>query len=297
VVADWLELGVLLFDEDGDGITLPECVDLFIEAQIYDSQDFCTELFESVFSELRTREQVFGDDYPMVIDPVTRLELRSPWSESPALTFCLLLSVAPHYSGYTEWVAGDYVAQGELFERLTAQAFNHVFPEWEITRTGWNGGGGVSTTELMSRIADATDEAVRAEAPGFVGVAEKDLGVDLAAVRRFSDGRASLPVIFTQCASGRDWPRKILTPDTSRWKQLITFTHSPLKSLSLPFRLNEGEYSSRRSQCKGLLMDRLRLLPRGTESSWLDASTRDDLIAWIGPRRNWLVENFSMEMA
>jgi len=44
-------------------------------------------------------------------------------------------------------------------------------------------------------------------------------------------------------------------------------------------------------------MDRLRLLPRGTESSWLDASTRDDLIAWIGPRRNWLVENFSMEMA
>jgi hypothetical protein len=212
------------------------------------------------------------------------------------LTFCILVSVAPYYSGYTEWVGGNYVAQGELFERLTAASFQRVLPEWEVTRTGWNGGGGVSLAQLMTQVADATDEIVRTEAPAFVGDAEKDLGVDVAAVRRFADGRAALPVMFTQCASGRDWHRKILTPDTSRWKQLVTFTHSPLKSLSLPFCLDQREYATRRSQCKGLLIDRLRLLPPGDES-WLDPETREALIEWITPRLAWLEEHFSLELA
>lgn len=297
VVTDWLELGVLAFDGERGGVSVPECIDLFIEEQVYDSQDFCAEFFDSVFAELRTRRLNFGSQYPIEIDPTgPSLVACTDWQAAPALTFCLLLSVAPYYSGYTEWVGGNYVAQGELFEQLTAAALQRALPDWEITRTGWNGGGGVNLTELLTIMADATDEIVRTEAMSSVGAAEKDLGVDVAAVRKFPDGRASLPVVFAQCASGRDWPGKILTPDTSRWKQLVTFTHSPLKSLTLPFRLDENEYAQRRSQCKGLLMDRLRLLPPGDES-WLDAETQQALIGWLEPRLAWLRLNFSLELA
>jgi len=295
VVSDWLELAVLAFDLDHDGFTMPQCIDLLIEDQIYDSQDFCAEFLDSVFGELRTRQLIFGSEYPITIDSSgTRVSARADWREFPGLTFCLVLSVASFYSGYTEWVDGGYVAQGALFEQLSARAFLKVLPDWSVTRTGWNGGGGLSVTELMDLMAEATDEAVRPDASTFLGYAEKDLGVDVAAVRKFVDGRASLPVVFAQCASGRDWPRKILTPDTSRWKQLVTFTHKPLKSLTLPFRIEQSEYPSRRSQCKGLLMDRLRLLPQGDES-WLDHDTREALIDWLTPRLAWLEEHFPLD--
>lgn len=296
VIADWLELAVLMFDEDAEGITRAECVALFVKEGIYDSQDFCAEFFESVFSELRTRQRIFGLDYPIRLDEAGRLAAEGDWTETPGLAFCLLVSTAPYYSGYSKWVGGNYVAQGELFERLTTEALMRTFPQWNVSRTGWNGGGGVTIMELVGRVAGATDEVVRAEAEQSVGEREKDLGVDVAAVRRFGDDRASLPVIFTQCASGRDWHRKILTPDTSRWRQLVTFTHSPLKALSLPFRIGEFEYRSRRSQCKGLLMDRLRLLPTGAEASWVGGDTRRDLVEWLARRREWLIDHFALEL-
>jgi hypothetical protein len=294
IVADWLELGLLVFDPDAEGMSIPDCVDLMVEGHIYESQDFCREFFDSVFGELRERQSNFGNDYPLTFaSGGLRLIATGSWRDSAALTFCLLLSALPNYSGYSEWVAGHYVEQGELFERVSAAAFAQLFPEWDVMRTGWNGGDGVVTLDsLMTSVADATDEVVRTEAAAFVGVAEKDLGVDVAAVRRFTDRRASLPTMFAQCASGRDWPKKLATPDTSRWKQLVTFTHSPLKSLALPFRLTDDEYRQRRSQCKGLLMDRFRLLPQGDES-WLEAGVRDALVAWIEPRIEWLNEHYS----
>ncbi len=257
LVADWLELGVLLFDDDDEGITVHECVDYFVEEQIYRDQGFCAAFFESVFGELRTRTQLFGTDYPISIDPSLRLTCAEPWREHTALAFCLLVSTAPFYSGYTDWVGGDYVQQGALFEAITAAALGRWFPEWEVTRTGWGGGIGTPLIELLDEIAASTMETVRTEAPAFVAAAEKDLGMDIAAVRRFPDRRAALPVIFGQCASGRDWKHKLHTPDTSRWKQLLTLTHTPLKAFSLPYRLVDGDYTVRRSQCKGLLLDRV----------------------------------------
>ena len=40
-------------------------------------------------------------------------------------------------------------------------------------------------------------------------------------------------------------------------------------------------------------MDRLRLLPREPESNWMNQDLRDDLVAWLEPRRTWLIENYA----
>jgi len=120
--------------------------------------------------------------------------------------------------------------------------------------------------------------------------------MDIAAVRRFRDGRAALPVIFGQCASGRDWTAKLATPDAARWKQLLTLTHTPLKAFSMPFRLLDHDYDIRPSQYKGLLMDRLRLLPWGLESNWIERATRVAVINWLVPRREWLLTNYKHDV-
>ena len=298
VVADWLELSCLLFDDDREGWTIPECADYLIDQRIYDDQDFCAEFLESVFSELRVRQQLRGPAYPLQLGSTGRLLSTAPWTEAPALTFCLQLSLLPYYSGYTRWVNGDYVEQGRLFEVVTEDAFSVWFPEWEVLRTGWSGGGGaVSVLDLLDLIGRATVEAVRAEAETFISTEEKDLGMDIAAVRMFADGRPSLPVIFGQCASGQNWRDKLPTPNASRWKLLLTLTHTPLRAFSMPFRLQDGDYAVRRGQFQGLLMDRFRLLPPVAESSWLTAEAQDDLCAWVETRRGWLETNYFGESA
>jgi hypothetical protein len=295
IVSDWIELSTLLYDSD-DGITITECVGYFIEQQIYDDQDFCRAFFESVFAELSARQKVRRFEYPISMDDNKRLT-SAPWTDNPALAFCLLISVAPHYSGYTEWAGPNYIEQGSLFEKLTEDAMRIWFPGWDVHRTGWEGGVGTDINHLLNDLADLTSEAVRSESASVLSGDENDLGVDFAVIRNFPDQRASLPVIFGQCASGRDWSSKIHTPDTSRWKQLLTLTHSPLKAFSLPFRLPDDSYAARRSQYQGLLLDRLRLLPRGYETDWLREEVRADLVKWISPRREWLIENFDANVA
>jgi hypothetical protein len=291
LVADWIEMDSLFFGDPDEGVGIAEYVGHFIEEQLYDDQDFCTEFFQSVFSVLNVRRTLGGPQYPLAFTNQEVHRDRS-WEEVPALTFCLALSVLGRYSGYADWVAGDYVEQGDLFERLTANAMAAWLPEWDVTRTGWGGGEGTPLADLLDGIADMTEETIRAEAASFIGDDEKDIGVDVAAVRHFSDGRASLPVIFAQCASGRDWKSKLPSPDTSRWKQLVTLTHSPLKAFSMPFHLDDSAYAVRRSQFKGLLMDRQRLLPPSVESEWLDDHTAGALIAWLTARRDWLQSNY-----
>lgn len=294
VAADWVELTVLLSDSD-DGVTSHEIIDYLIESQIYEDQGYCAEFVESVLSEIRLRARISGSEYPLSVDKNQRVIRSSPWEECVGLTFCLTLSTLPYFSGYHDFAEGNYVEQGELFELVSVEAMRSWFPEWDVRRTGWGGGQGKSLTELLDEIASITGEDVRTEALDFVADSEKDLGLDLAAVRQFSDDRPALPVIFGQCASGRNWQKKLQTPDTSRWKQLLTLTHTPLKAFTFPFRLGELDYPARRSQHKGLLMDRLRLLPRGNESNWLQPETHDRLVDWVSRQRRWLIENYLAE--
>ena len=295
VVADWIEALVLFFEEQGgDGISVPDCVDYLIEEQIYDDQDYCTEFIGSVFAEIRFRASTC-DRYPIVIDDNRTVRSVAEWREHPALAFCIVVSLLPFYSGYSTWVDGDYNEQGLLFEKITEAALRSWFPQWEVFRTGWAARDGTSIADLLNLIAERTVEVVRSEAPSILTGDEKDLGMDIAAVRTFPDGRPSLPVIFGQCASGRNWPDKLPTPDASRWKQFLTLTHTPLRAFSLPFRLLGPDYESRRSQFKGLLMDRSRLIPGEGEDSWLDDDTRVEIAAFVDERLVWLADTYRHE--
>ena len=286
LAADWLEASVLSFDPDAEGLTQPEVVDYLIEQCIYEDQDHCAEFVESIFAEIRVRMRCGDGKYPVLIDDYGRLQGAD--ADAVALSFCLLLSILPSYSGYAAWVGGEYAEQGELFELLTEEAMAHSLPGWEVRRTGWSGGHGTSLTDLLDDIAEITRESVTSEAPQFVGTEEKDLGLDITAARPFGDGRPALPVIFGQCASGENWREKLHTPNASRWKRLLTFTHTPLRAFSVPFRLDDSDYPKRRSQYQGLVMDRLRLLPPEPESVWLSDPLRSRIEVWSNERVAWL---------
>jgi hypothetical protein len=289
LAADWLEAGVLVFDPYDEGLTQPEVVDYLIEQHIYEDQDHCAEFVESIFAEIRARMRCGGGGYPVSIDTYGRLL----GNDAVALSFCLLLSILSHYSGYTTWVAGNYVEQGELFELLTEESMAHTLPGWEVRRTGWGGGQVTSLPDLLNIVAEITRESVAADAPQFIGDDEKDFGLDIAAVRPFGDGRPALLVIFGQCASGENWTEKFHAPNTSRWKDLLTLTHTPLRAISFPFRLDERAYTTRRSQYQGLVMDRLRLLPPEPESVWLSDDLRSRIEDWTNERADWLRARYS----
>lgn len=297
LAADWLELSVLLFGASNEGITQPEIVDYLIEEQIYDDQDFCSEFVQSAYGEIRGRIDRYGGDYPIAVDETGRMLCQWPWTQSLALTFCLTLSIAPSYSGYSAWVGGHYEEQGELFEYVTLSAMQFWFAGWDIRRTGWSGGTGVALVDFIDSVADQLIESVHEASYSCVANEEKDLGLDLAAVLPFPDGRAAVPAIFGQCASGRNWSDKLQTPDASRWRDLLTLTHTPLRAFSFPFVLNSRDYETRRSQFKGVLMDRIRLLPSGLDAEWLDDSIADRISRWIVARRDWMLAHYALDEA
>ena len=48
--------------------------------------------------------------------------------------------------------------------------------------------------------------------------------------------------LFSQCASGANWDKKLKTPDLQIWQKIISFTTIPKRGFSLPFALLKNEF-------------------------------------------------------
>jgi len=153
VATDWLELLVLTSAEPWSAHNIS---DILAEGDVYRDQGFAAEFVESMWAEVRRRAASMEAGYPLAVEP----DRVSPIEGVPhaALLFCLLLSVGPHYSGWSTQFGGDYTEQGDLFERLVADALKHWLPSWDIVRTGWGDGNQIPLEGLVDTVAAAAFE-------------------------------------------------------------------------------------------------------------------------------------------
>ncbi len=264
-----------------------------MEADVYREQSFASEFVESIGAELRRRCARLGTGYPIDLLPTGAFRA-TPGAPSEALRFCLLLSVGTRYSDWSKQFDSDYSEQGELFERVVADALQFWFPSWNVVRTGWGDGNQLALEDLVSEVAQVTCEDVIEGWEDYVRAQAKDLGLDVAVVRSFGDSFGGVPAMMFQCASGEDWPTKLSTPDTKAWNRVISLTHTPLRGFSTPVVIPLDEVRSRRNQAHGVLLDRYRLLPPVPELDWLEDATGRSIAEWSNARTEWLQQRFAL---
>ena len=282
---DWLEATSLFAEEE---FSHTDIVDYLVEEQLYDSQDFASEFVSLSWTELQRRLAWLGIHSPIIFRD--RLMVRQlDWTEVPAHSFCLVVSLGPKYDNWGTRFGPDYNEQGRLFELITKAAMEVSFSGWRFFHTGWS-------RDNVSRLKDVIDNLVSNidERNGFPNAyapySANDAGVDLVWHLPFADHWGGAPVYLAQCASGMRWADKIHEPDINEWTKFIDFAAVPNKAFSLPFALNEKQLRQQSNRAKGLLLDRYRLLAHNRpEDEWVPTDLREALVTWLEPRIDWII--------
>ena len=99
IFCDWLE-GSLLFTGHGR-LSLSDIKDVLMEEHLYEKQDKASEFLADAWREFDRRKSALGQSYPIQIENL-RLQRMMPWRQSPAYSFCLLLSFAERYRSWAK---------------------------------------------------------------------------------------------------------------------------------------------------------------------------------------------------
>ncbi len=280
-LCDWMEASVLFDDEE---VAASQFVDVLTEKNVYASQDFAWEMVRNAWSELRRRRAWVGDGSPIAISTQRLVRIRE-WQAHPAQSFCLVLSCAVWYPNWAEKCGRNYTEQGELFEILTKEALEELFPDWQIYRTGWARSNTAGLGEAVESIASRLGETP-GDAEFWAGKWAKDAGLDLLCYRPFMDDRVGVPLFLMQCASGGDWGTKLRDPDTRLWTKMVAWASEPKKAFAMPFALpDDDDFKRKCNSVNGMFLDRYRILSAGrANSDWVSADLAEMLIEWLTPR-------------
>jgi hypothetical protein len=281
VFCDWIEGSILFID---DKLSSTDIVDALTEDQIYDDQDMAAEMVANAWTELKRRALCVGDGVSFSISG-SRITRQYPsWRDTPAHSFCVLLSLAKWHREWAQQFGSDYTEQGALFEYLTKETLERLFSGWIVHATGWtrtrtNGLAAVVDT-VASHLGESKGKVERWTRP-----TAKEAGLDLLCYRPFTDKRVGVPVYLMQCASGSDWVGKLHTPSLRIWTKVVEFTTEPKKAFATPFAFLEDDFRINCNLVDGLLLDRYRLLSVvGSEEEWVSDSLKERIIAWCEPR-------------
>lgn len=291
ILCDWIE-GSILFDENVDKFSAIDVVDVLIDENVCDEQDLAMEIVSNAWIELERRLNWIAPGIPFFISN-SRVRRIDSWQETPAHSFCVLLSLAQCYEEWGGCISGsDYREQGELFELLTQESLENQFLDWQVERTGWSPLQQTSLPEIVNKIADYLGETVSNNLDQRLRPREKDAGLDILCYRPFPDKRGGLPVYLIQCASGQDWTTKMHTPNINRWRQFIDFVVLPQKAFAIPFALSDDDFKRYSPDVGGLFLDRYRLLGAAKFSEqWESSLLKDRIIEWAKPRVDQLPRN------
>lgn len=280
-LCDWIE-GNILFA--GEELSITDVSDILIENQIYDSQDFASEMIGNVWTELHRRiDLIDADDLPVELAG-KRGYSTGDWRDSPAYSFCLMLSFAAWYPEWARGFGDDYTDQGSIFEELTKECLLRFFPGWEVHLTGWAKNNIVTIDTVVRDVADLLHEA-QGDVGRWVDDTANEIGLDLICYRPFDDNRVGKPVFLVQCASGKKWYTKLKTPDPQIWNKIISWASYPKKGFSMPFSLQEKDFIKKCGVVDGLFLDRYRLLSVGRNTpGWVSEPLRNRIIEWMEPR-------------
>ncbi len=282
VFCDWLE-GSLLFTGYGR-LSLPDIKDVLMEEYLYEQPDKASAFLTDVWREFDRRKSALGSSYPIQIENQRLLRLKT-WRQSPAYSFCLLLSYAGCYGKWAKGFGTDFTEQGLLFEEVTAEALKQELDGWEIHSTGWSRtrAAGLKTIVEDVRTLLREDAGKLEKFPSFR--VAKDAGLDVVLWRPFSDNRIGFPLYLVQCASGAKWEGKRNQPNLNVWKTFIDFAVIPKKALAIPFALLDDKFWFSCRHMDGMLIDRMRLLSGGRRKpNWISNDVKRRVIHWMDPR-------------
>lgn len=284
-VCDWIEASVLFVDDE---LSKTDVVDVLIENEVYDSQDFALEFIDSAWTVMQSRISTLNGTLDVLHWTRERIARQGVWQDFPAYAFCLALTCGSYV--YPQWAANygyDSSTQGSLFERIALKSFSSMLPGWEVQLTGWSPDNPVRLRDTINQIIGQLNEVANAEIDVHVDQNANELGLDLLAFYSFGDNHASLPMLMIQCASGKDWKTKRHTPDLTIWNKVINFNSPPVKGFAIPYSFVDGqEFRRQATRVNGVFLDRYRLLNpnRGTSPVWNEVNLNTDLIAWVQPR-------------
>ena len=285
VLCDWIE-GSVLFDNET--VSMTDVVDILTEESVYNDSDLASNIVGEAWSELKRR--IGGIKQGNSISFIRRrIKSLGSWKESPAHSFCMILSMPQCYRDWsTSLSSGDYNEQGRLFELLTKASIEHQFSGWEIHRTGWSSSSTVQLSKAVDEIATLLGEK-RGDIEPWENPRGKDAGLDLLCYRPFPDNRVGVPVYLMQCASGTNWVSKLHEPDLNVWTKIILFAATPRKAFAIPFALPDKEFKKRCNRVDGMLLDRYRLLAAANHNrEWISGSLGQEIIDWVTPRLDTL---------
>ena len=291
LLCDWIE-GSILFDEYEDEFSMRDVVDVLIDESIYEESDFAMEIVFDAWYELERRLKCVA---PRILFSIanSRLKRVGPWQDTPAHSFCVLLSLGQCYKGWWNRVSGsNYNEQGELFELLTQESLKEQFSDWQVKRTGWSRTQPMKLHEVVNQISNWLNRPLKDDISKWTSSKRKDAGLDILCCYPFPDTWPGFPVYLMQCASGQNWDGKVHTPDPDLWKELVDFVVSPQKAFAIPYALSKSDF---REQCilvKGLFLDRYRLLSAAKyRQHWESPILTNRIVKWATPRVDQLPRN------
>lgn len=280
-LVDWIEGSALYLHQR---VSRSDLVDILCEENLYIDQDFAAELVEDGWAELLRRQRSVSCGFPF--DVQSRIvQATHAWRDVAPYTLCLWLSLVRWSPGWRARTDKDYLTQGELFERLTAESMEAT--GWSVLLTGWSRTRVMALPALVNAVAKHLDEPVYSGGiERWTRARAKDAGLDVVLRLPFTDHETGDPRFLVQCASGADWEGKLATPDIGLWEKLIDFANSPQRGFAMPFCI--GPEDRRRSvlRVKGIFLDRLRLTD--CEPGWETPRLQRDIRKWLGPRIRFL---------
>lgn len=280
VLCDWIEGSVLFTDEK---LSDTEVFDVLNDEDMFRDQDTAWQAVNDAWAESKRRHDWLGAHSPVRFVG-QRIEPLGTWHDTPALSFCLALAFAKWHPDWARAFGPSHIEQGELFEEVTKEAMKMHFPDWEIVPTGWTRTDPTKIAAVVTKVASLLGE-VEGNVGRWTVPQANEAGLDLLCYRPFRDGRVGVPVFLMQCGSGGNWDDKLTTPNLRLWGRIVDFVVEPKKAFAMPYALLDDDFIKSCNLVNGLFLDRYRLLSAGfTQSDWISAQLKADIVKWLEPR-------------
>jgi hypothetical protein len=280
VLCDWVEASVLF---DHEELAQAQVVDVLEEEQVCPSQDAGWVVAGDAWIELQRRQAVLGSSSPFRVAGQRLIPVRG-WRESPAPGFFLALTCTNWNAARSRSKDTPYSVQGEIFEALAEASVKKLFPLWGVRAVGWSPTNPCTIREVAARVASELG-AQLGDVEGYASKTAKDCGLDILMHRTFRDGREKIPVYLMQCASGRNWERKLTEPNLELWSQLVRSPSHFMQAFAFPHVIGDDVFRQRCVCVRGLVLDRYRILSAGVDDpDWVPEDVRRRVVRWAYPR-------------
>ena len=286
VVADWIELCMIA---GGETLSFQHvaavCRDagLCSHIELVDANDSnrleedSNRFLEDTWVELKGREKLLGDQYPLAVRDRT-LELVGDMESCPSFVLLLLAATARHYD------CGETKELPRLFEHVVVASATGLLGG-KAARFGWP-----PDEDTPSSVHDRIKHIARKlelEPQNLgekVGAHDKDVGLDVAAHHAVGGSAVGSVVFLIQCATGRNWTGKAGV-SVERWKDLIQWNSVPVPAFAVPWWWARDEEYLRHFRRMGhaVVLDRARLL-KGRPDGHLDVDRKADVEKWARRR-------------